>query len=181
MLFDVYLELGEPEKASEYLAEIENYADFDYLIRVSKWHDYKGDLSSAIRFMEKAMKKAEEANNKDLKAWSYTNLADFYGHNGQIKDSYKLYLKALELDNSNAYAKKGIAWIVYSHDKNPDEALRILDIISNEHSSPDYYLLKAEIAEFKNNLTIKESNIEVYLSAVKNNSCLLYTSDAADE
>ena len=170
MLFDVYLELGEPDKASKYLAEIENYADFDYLIRVSKWHDYKGDLSSAIRFMEKAMKKAEEANNKDLKAWSYTNLADFYGHNGQIKDSYNLYLKALELDNSNAYAKKGIAWIVYSHDKNADEALRILDIISNEHSSPDYYLLKAEIAEFKNNLTMKESNIEVYLSAVKNSS-----------
>lgn len=116
------------------------------------------------------MKKAEEANDKDLKVWSYTNLADFYGHNGQIQDSYNLYLKALELDNNNTYAKKGIAWIVYSHDKNPDEALRILDIISNEHSSPDYYLLKAEIADFKNNLTIKESNIEVYLSAVKNSS-----------
>lgn len=79
-------------------------------------------------------------------------------------------MKTLELDNSNAYAKKGIAWIAYSHDRNADEALRILDIISNEHSSPDYYLLKAEIADFKNNLTIKESNIEVYLSAVKNSS-----------
>ncbi|WP_435254579.1 tetratricopeptide repeat protein [Tenacibaculum sp. A30] len=170
MLFDVYLELGDIQNASEYLAKIENYADFDYLIRVSKWYDHKGYLSSAIRFMEKAMKKAEEANGKDLKVWSYTNLADFYGHNGQIQDSYKLYLKALELDNSNAYAKKGIAWIVYSHDKNPDEALRILNVISKEHSAPDYFLLKAEIAEFKNNLTIKESNIEVYLSAVKNSS-----------
>lgn len=167
MLFDVYLELGNPKKASEYLAKIEDYSDFDYLIRVSKWHDYKGDLSSAIRFMEKAMKKAEEANNKGLKAWSYTNLADFYGHNGQVKDSYNLFLKALELDEGNAYAKKGIAWIVYSHDKNADEALRILNAVSKKHASPDYYLLKAEIAEFKNNLTMKEDNIKVYLSAVK--------------
>lgn len=64
------------------LAKIEDYSDFDYLIRVSKRYDHKGYLSSAIRFMEKAMKKAEEANDKDLKVWSYTNLADFYGHNG---------------------------------------------------------------------------------------------------
>lgn len=169
MLFDVYLELGNTKQASNYLSKIEDYSDFDYLIRVSKWYDYKGDLSSAIRFMEKAMKKAEEANNKDLKIWSYTNLADFYGHNGQIQDAYNLYLKALELDSSNAYAKKSIAWIVYSYDKNADEALRILSIISQENSSPDYYLLMAEIAEFKDNLTMKESNMELYLSAVKNN------------
>ena len=99
-------------------------------------------------FYEKK-KKAEEANDKALKIWSYTNLADFYGHNGQIEESYNLYLKSLALDNNNAYAKKGIAWIVFSHDKNPKEALRILDIISDEHFSPDYFLLKAEIAELK--------------------------------
>ncbi|WP_428742829.1 tetratricopeptide repeat protein [Tenacibaculum sp.] len=170
MLFDVYLELGNPKEASEYLEEIEDYADFGYLIRVSKWYDHKGDLASAIRFMEKAKKKAEEANDKDLKIWSYTNLADFYGHDGQVKEAYDLYIKALELDYNNAYAKKGIAWIVYSHDKNTDEALRILEIISKEHFSPDYYMLKAEIAEFKNNWAMKNDNLKVYLSATKNSS-----------
>lgn len=169
MLFDVNLELGNTKNAAKYLSKIEDNSDFDYLIRVSKWHDYNGDLTSAIRFMKKGMKKAEEANNKELKIWSYTNLADFYGHNGQVQEAYNLYLKALALDNNNAYAKKGIAWIVYSHDKNADEALRILDVISDKHSSPDYYLLKAEIAEFKNNLTMKKNNVNVYLSALENN------------
>ncbi len=168
MLFDVYLELGDTDKASKYLSKIEDYSDFDYLIRVSKWHDYQGDLTSAIRFMKKGMKKAEEANDKALKIWSYTNLADFYGHNGQIEESYNLYLKSLALDNNNAYAKKGIAWIVFSHDKNPKEALRILDIISDEHFSPDYFLLKAEIAEFENDSIAKNKNIDIYLSAIKN-------------
>lgn len=168
MLFDVYLELGDTEKASKYLSEIEDYSDFDYLIRVSKWHDHQGDLTSAIRFMEKGMKKAEESNNKALKIWSYTNLADFYGHNGQIKESYNLYLKSLALDNNNAYAKKGIAWIVFSHDRNPKEALRILDIISDKHFSPDYFLLKSEIAEFQNDSISKKNNIDLYLSSIKN-------------
>ena len=169
MLFDIYLELGNTQKAFEFLAKIEDYADFDYLIRVSKWYDHKGNLSSAIRFMEKAMKKAEEANNKQLKIWSYTNLADFYGHDGQIKESYNLYLKALALDENNAYAKKGIAWIVYSNDQKPTEAKRILDMISTRHFSPDYYLLKAEIAEYQNDSISKKNNINSYLSIIKNN------------
>ncbi|OCK42488.1 cell surface protein [Tenacibaculum soleae] len=169
MLFDIYLELGNTQKAFEFLAKIEDYADFDYLIRVSKWYDHKGNLSSAIRFMEKAMKKAEEANNKQLKIWSYTNLADFYGHDGQIKESYNLYLKALALDENNAYAKKGIAWIVYSNDQKPTEAKRILDMISTRHFSPDYYLLKAEIAEYQNDSISKNNNINSYLSTIKNN------------
>ena len=168
MLFDVHLELGNYKEAESYLTKIKSFSDFDYLIRDSKWNDHIGDLDAAIRFMEKATKIAESANNKDLKIWSYTNLADYYGHNNEIEKSYSLYLKSLELNKNNSYAKKGIAWIVYSHEKNPDEALRILNSISKENVSPDYYLLKAEIAEFKNNLTSKNKNLDLYLLTVNN-------------
>ncbi|WP_290683269.1 hypothetical protein [Kordia sp.] len=41
--------------------------------------------------MEKAVKKAEDANNIALKQWSNTNLADFYGQAGSIKESYAHY------------------------------------------------------------------------------------------
>lgn len=98
--------------------------------------------------MEKAKTKAESSNNKGLKIWTYSNLADYYGHAGRIADSYNHYLKTLSLDPKNAYAKKGIAWIVFSHEKNSEEALRILDSVTKTHRAPDYYLLKAEIAAF---------------------------------
>ncbi len=166
MLFDVHLELGNVDEAQSYLIKIKDFSDFHYLLRVSKWHDYKGDLASAIKYMEKATDKAIESNNKQLKIWSFTNLADFYGHNGQIKEAYDLYLETLALDPANAYAKKQIAWIVYSHDKNPAEALRILEQLSTQHKSPDYELLKAEIAMFINNDSLKEKALKKYLSKV---------------
>ncbi|WP_290683271.1 hypothetical protein [Kordia sp.] len=66
----------------------------------------------------------------------------------------------MALNPNDAYAKKGVAWIVFSHEKNPEEALRILNTIMSQHKAPDYYLLKAEIAEFmgkeqKKNKTFK--------------------------
>ncbi len=168
MLFDIHLELGNYTEAESYLTKIKSFSDFDYLIRDSKWNDHMGDLGAAIHFMEKATGIAESSNNTNLKIWSYTNLADYYGHNNEIKKAYIFYLKSLKLDANNSYAKKGIAWIVYSHEKNPEEALRILNSISKENTSPDYYLLKAEIAEFKNNLTSKNENLNLYLLAVNN-------------
>ncbi|WKD84783.1 Lipopolysaccharide assembly protein B [Polaribacter huanghezhanensis] len=168
MLFDIHLELGNYKEAESYLTKIKSFSDFDYLIRDSKWNDHMGDLDSAIHFMEKATKIAESSNNTGLKIWAYTNLADYYGHNNKIKKAYTFYLKTLKLDANNTYAKKGIAWIVYSYEKNPEEALRILNTISKENLSPIYYLLKAEIAEFDNNLTNKNKNLEFYFSAVKN-------------
>lgn len=178
MLFDVHMELGNYDKAEAYLDKIEDRSDFDFLIRFAKWSDHKGDLSTAITYMEKATQKAEITNKKGLKQWSYTNLADFYGHNGEIKKSYNHFLKALELDPNNAYAKKGIAWIIYSYERNPEEALRILNSITKQHRAPDYYLLKAEIAEFMNNEHAKKLNLESYMAAVSNeNYGVMYNSD----
>lgn len=166
MLFDVYLELGNTLEASSYLNIFKNENSFDAMIRLSKWYDHEGKLMAAIKMMEKAKQKAEDLNNIHLKQWSYTNLADFYGHAGRIKDAYNHYLKALELDPNDAYAKKGIAWIVFSYEKNPKEALRILNTIMTQHKSPDYYLLKAEIAEFMGTIAEKEKNLHAFMNAI---------------
>ena len=166
MLFDVHLELGNYIYAESYLKAIKNTSDFDYLIRLSKWEDHTGNLDGAIVAMEKAIKIAESSNLKDLKQWAYTNIADFYGHAGEIKKSYRHYLKALELDPNDAYAKKGIAWITYSYEKNPDEALRILNHVSSYYKAPDYDLMKAEIAEFQNDEKLKDTALKSYQTAV---------------
>ncbi len=166
MLFDVHLELGNTSEAEEYLNIFKNENSFNAMIRLSKWYDHEGKLMAAIKMMEKAKLKAEDANNKFLKQWSYTNLADFYGHAGRIKDAYHHYLKALELDPNDAYAKKGIAWIVFSYEKNPQEALRILNTIMTQHKSPDYYLLKAEIAEYMGENVEKEKNIQSFMNTI---------------
>jgi Tfp pilus assembly protein PilF len=168
MLFDVHLELGNYSAAQSYLETIENFSDFDYLIRLSKWSDHKGNLNAAIKYMEKAMAIAESSNLKSLKQWSYTNIADFYGHSGDIEKSYNHFLKALEIDPNDAYAKKGIAWIVYSHEKNPDEALRILNTVTESYKAPDYYLLKAEIAHYKGDIEMSTSQLERYHTAMQN-------------
>ncbi|TBN04916.1 tetratricopeptide repeat protein [Hyunsoonleella flava] len=168
MLFDVHLELGNTKEVKLYLTKIENYKDFDFLIRLSKWSDHEGKLDDAILYLSKATEKAEVSKNKALMQWSYTNLADYYGHAGKIQKSYEYYLKALELDPNDAYAKKGIAWIVYSHEKNADEALRILNAVTRNYNAPDYHLLKAEIAEYKGDETLKASELQRYKEVVKN-------------
>lgn len=168
MLFDVNLEIGDFETAKTYLNEFKDFKDFDYLIRLSKWSDHKGDLDGAIKYMERAMEKAEATNIPSTKKWVYTNLADYYGHAGKIESSYNHYLKALEIDPQDAYSKKGIAWIVYSYEKNPKEALRILDNAIKTHKSPDYYLLKADIAEFSGDSNLKNEQLALYAKEVSN-------------
>ncbi|MEJ1223680.1 hypothetical protein [Sediminicola sp. 1XM1-17] len=170
LLFDIHMELGNYEQAGKYLDSIKNMSQFGYLIRAAKWNDYKGDLDTTIRFMELAKQEAEDAKNTSLMIWSYTNIADYYGHAGKIKDSYNYFLKSLQLDPENAYAKKGIAWIVFSHEKNPDEALRILDSVTKNYSAPDYYLLKSEIAAFQNNEMKSLANLDKYYKALQNPS-----------
>lgn len=162
LYFDIHMELGNYDIAEKYLEELKNFSDFGYLIRLAKWNDYKGNLGTTILMMEKAMAKAESANNKSLKLWSYTNIADYYGHAGRLKDSYKHYLKALQLDPNNAYAKKGIAWIVFSHEKNGEEALRILDAVTTSYHAPDYYLLKAEIASFMGESSLYHKSMKLF-------------------
>jgi len=168
ILIDIYLELGNLPKVEEYLSKVKNFKNFDYLIRLSKYNDHIGNLDKAIEYLEQSLAIAKSSKNKVLLQWNYTNLADYYGHAGRIKDSYNAYLKALELNPNDSYAKKGIAWIVYSYEKNPTEALRILDKVIKENQSPDYHLLKAEVADFMGEIDEKENQIKKYLSKVDN-------------
>lgn len=162
MLFDVYMELGSYDLAKEKLTAIQTLNDFDYLIRLAKWNDHKGDLDTAISCMEKAKKIAEDENNKGLKIWVYSNIGDYYGHAGRIKESYNHYLKTLAIDNHNTYALKGIAWISFSYERNPEQALEIINNIESKHLVPDLYLLKAEIADFQHNKQEKNRAIKKY-------------------
>ena len=168
MLFDVHLELGDVADAQKYLGRIKDFSDFDYLIRLSKWSDHEGNLEAAIKYMEKAVAIAESSNISSTKQWAYTNLADFYGHDGQIQKSYDHYIKALKLNPNDAYAKKGVAWIVYSHERKPEEAMRILNTITKNYQVPDLYLLKAEIAEYLDKTDDKQENVNTYKHMASN-------------
>jgi Tfp pilus assembly protein PilF len=167
LLFDVNMELGNYAEAQNNLQYLNDSKDFDYLIRISKWNDHLGDLKTAISLMEKASDIAEVNDNKSLKIWTYSNLGDLNGHAGNIQTSYDYYLKTLELEPNNSYALKGIAWIAFSHERNTVEAKRIIENISKRHHTPDFYLLKAQIAEYEKDLRSKNKNLDDYFSMLK--------------
>ncbi len=168
VMFDVAMELGRYEEAENLLDELQNENDYNYLIRAAKWNDYKGKLDNTIMHMEKALKLAEESGNKSYKLWCYSNIADYYGHDGQIEESYNSYLKTLELDPDNNYALKGIAWIAYSHDKNTELAMDILSTLYDRHPSPDYLALMAEIKEYNGELEEADRLMDTYLDKINN-------------
>ncbi|MGV7107840.1 tetratricopeptide repeat protein [Flavobacterium sp. U410] len=169
MLFDVAMELGNYKTAESILNENKNFNDFDYLIRLAKWNDHIGDLQNAIRIMEKAMKIVQESKNSESKIWIYTNIADFCGHNGEIEAAYQYYLKALELDNNNMYALKGIAWIAYSHDRDVEKASEIVNYIEKKHIVPDLYLLKADMNQYSDNREEQELALREYFDTLNKN------------
>jgi len=166
MLFDVNMELGNFDTAKSYLNKIKEKSSFGHLIRMSKWEDHIGNLDRAIVYMESALDNAMRQKNQSLMMWSYTNLADYYGHAGRIQDSYNNYLKALKIDPNDAYAMKGIAWILYSNQKDTAGAKEILLSLMKRNSSPDYLLMMAEIAEYEGEETEKNKWINQYLEKI---------------
>jgi tetratricopeptide (TPR) repeat protein len=167
MMFDVLMELGEYQKADGLLGKLKNNSDYNYLIRLSKWSDHKGNLDAAIRYMERVKDLANAKGEISLKVWVYTNLADYYGHSGRLEDAYQHYLMALALDPDNAYAKKEIAWIVYAHDRNTVESNRILTAAYKDYKVPDVFLLKAELAKFDKNLPEAHLQEQHFLKALE--------------
>jgi lipopolysaccharide biosynthesis regulator YciM len=149
--FDIAMELGEYKKAEVLLDSLRSPNDYSYLIRAAKWNDHIGQLGTTITLMERAIKLANQSGSKSLQLWSYSNIADYYGHHGDIEKSYQHYLKTLEKDPMNTYALKGIAWIAYSNDGDVEEARTILKRISGRHPTPDYLLELAELSEYEGN------------------------------
>lgn len=166
MLFDVYMELGDEEQARIQLTKITNTNNFDYLIRKSKWEDGKGNLASAITHLERAKKKAITTNNKVLMAWIYSNLGDFYGHNGEIEKSYNHFKKTLELDPANWYALKGIAWIAYANDRNITLSEDLIKTIQAKNNSPNLHLKLVELATYKSNKMAESRAITDFQKAI---------------
>ncbi len=162
MLFDVYMETGDFQNAGEILSKWKNKNDFDYLIRLTKYLDYKGKLDSAIVTMEKAIEILQRYQNKELYAWAKTNLGEMYGHAGRIEESYRAYLNALQLQPASAHALKGIAWIAYAHDEKLDAAKEILEYLLQDQNSPEIHLIMAQIAEFEQVYTKKDYHINLF-------------------
>lgn len=187
--FDVQMELGNASIARNSMAALRDPDSFDYLIRQSKYEDYKGNLDGAIKLMEQAFEKIKSTNRKSLYCWAASNLGDMYGHAGRISDSYRLYIDALQKDSSYVYALKGIAWIAYSHEGNTAEAKRIAHFIADQVNMPDIHLFLAEIAESEGDEELKKEHTQQFLSTVSRpiygsmyNKYLieLYTSDVPD-
>jgi tetratricopeptide (TPR) repeat protein len=189
LLFDVQMELGNFPEALKNLDALKDMKEYDYLIRLAKWNDHIGDLATAITFMEKARDIAEKEDNKTLKIWSYSNLGDFYGHAGMIQESYDSYLKTLAIDPNYSYALKGIAWIVFSHERNTTEAKRIVEAIELTHNTPDFFLLKSQIAQYEGDKITANKNEKAYFAMLEANNygamynkynTLIYADDEAN-
>ena len=168
LLFDCYLEIGAYAKAEQLLKSLENINQFDYLIRISKWSDHKGDVSAAIGYMEKALGIANSRNNTSLKIWANANIATYYGHQGEIAKSYDHYLRTLALQADHHFAKKGIAWILYSKEHNTTQGSVIIDHLLKIHKVPEYYLLKAEMASYQGDFVQSKEHIQQFFTLANN-------------
>jgi tetratricopeptide (TPR) repeat protein len=145
MLFDLYEELGDDAAQENLLKQLSEKKDFNYLIRLAKYEDGQGRLDRTIELMHQAEKIAESSQQIGLKIWVYTNLADYYGHFGNIVLSKSYFQKALALNPADWYSMKGLAYIAYSYDGNAEGALSILQRIDDDSADPGIKLLAAEI------------------------------------
>jgi Tetratricopeptide repeat len=163
--FDADMELGKYNEAYSSLRKIADRTSFDYLIRKAKWEDHKGNLDGAIKIMEQAFNKVKE-KKKSLYCWTLSNLADMYGHAGRLKEAYTAYINVLQKDPANLYCLKGIARIVWLHDKNPVEAKRIINFILSQTAMPDLKLMLAEINSTENNNDGAEGLLQSFTATV---------------
>ncbi len=146
-LFDALIELGAYEQAESILEKQASKNLFDYLARASKIADHNGNLDQAIDLMERAYDRTK--NNKNMFAWTKSNLGDMYGHAGRIQDAYQTYLEVLEANPSHWHSWKGIAWIAFAHDQDTEEARNILTYIATQSHDPQIDLMLAEIAAYE--------------------------------
>lgn len=164
MLIDVYEELGYEEMQKQMLDQFAEQRDFNYLIRLAKWEDGQGNLDKTIELMKEAEAIAVAGNQKSRLCWIYSNLGDYYGHAGEIDKAEEHFNKALQLNPADWYSTKGLAWIAYAHEKNPDKALQILKMLDKTVDDPGLDILHAEIMEYKKDdsaaTTIKQAVVE---------------------
>lgn len=147
--FDTQMELGQFKEANTSLNRIADKGSFDYLIRRSRWEDHRGNGEGAIEWMERAVSWAKERDLTALHLWGLSNLSDMYLHNGFPKKAVEGYKAVLRQDRNYVHALRGLAWIAFSHDKNPEAAESILQYLQDQYKMPELYLERAEIKEWK--------------------------------
>ncbi|MEL7001640.1 MAG: hypothetical protein AAFN93_02775, partial [Bacteroidota bacterium] len=162
MLFDAYMELGHYESAYYIMRDNQRLDSFDYLVRLSKYQDHVGDLDSAIQLMETAFDMVKHKNS-DVTLWAETNLADMYGHDGQLNKSYRHYLNVLRKEPDYRHAIKGIAWMAYANDDNLVEAKRLFQELNQRTQLPDAYLMLAEMAEYESDSKLKNEYLDKFM------------------
>jgi tetratricopeptide (TPR) repeat protein len=149
MQFDVALERGNHLRARSILDSFSGNQGFDVLIRRSRWTDeVEMDLGRSIEFMEDALNGLDRSQ-VELYRWSLSMLGDMYGHSGRYKDSYEAYLKVLNEDPGYFHCVRGLAWLAFSHDRDPQLARQIVNWLKRHYYSPEPDLLLAEIATFE--------------------------------
>ncbi|MEP1306195.1 MAG: hypothetical protein ABJK11_08635 [Balneola sp.] len=170
IIFDASMETGEFGHAQYILEnEITNKVSFNYLIRKSQFEDYSGNASESISALEKGAERIDYSES--LAAWAMSNLGDRLGHEGNVAKSYKVFLQALNRENSGAsylHSLKGIAYIAYAHDGNTKFAKEILDFVHNNQKSPDALLMYAEIAEYEGNDELKSDYLNKFYAEASN-------------
>lgn len=149
LLFDVYMEVGRYEEAEQLLHKMAQEPNFQYLIRKAKWEDHRGNLTFAIARLEEAKAILDPEKQTGQAIWLYANLGDFYGHAGEIEKAYQHYRMTLALDPANWYAYKGLAWIAYAHDQQPEKARSMVYDLMRNNDSPDLHLFLAELYEYE--------------------------------
>lgn len=147
MQYDAMMELGMYQNALTTLESTGREKDFNYLVRMAKYKDHIGQLDQAIRLMEEALETVKNSN-PDRWLWTKASLGDYYGHNGEIKKSYDTFMEVLKIDPSYSHALQGVAWIAFSHDKDPENALEIARFLEKQKELPDQKLFIAEIHEY---------------------------------
>ncbi|WP_367390974.1 tetratricopeptide repeat protein [Lewinella sp. LCG006] len=167
LLFDVKMELGQYEEAERLLQKIYTKGGFNYLIRKAKWEDHKGNLAFAIARLEEAKENLDPLTDKTQAIWLYANLADFYGHQGEVEKAYEHYRMTLALDPGNWYVYKGLAWMAYAHDDNPRLAREMVHQIMRHNDSPDLHLLLAEIYAYEGNQACATDEEETFRLTTK--------------
>jgi Flp pilus assembly protein TadD len=164
LLFDASMELGSYSEASSYLNKQKNQNTFDYLSRKAKLADKNGNLEEAISLMEKASDRVKD--NPEMRTWALSNLADMYGHQGEIEKAYTHYLKVLDHNPTHYHSLKGLAWIAFSHDYNTSAAKEILAHVEANTNDPQVKLLMAEISEFEQDEELQSAWTKSYYQQV---------------
>lgn len=162
LLFDVYMEVGRYDEAEQLLNKMARQQNFQYLIRKAKWEDHRGNLSFAIARLEEAKAALDPETQAGQAIWLYANLADFYGHAGEIEKAYRHYKMTLALDPAHWYAYKGLAWIAYAHDDQPEKARAMVYELMRNNDSPDLHLFLAELYEYEGDASCAAAEKEAF-------------------